>query len=67
MSNQSKVLKINASFNFWMNELYSEITLEVGYVSWKFHTVFKNIDDYIPGKCIAWFKFFILMIFSLNF
>ena len=32
MSNQSKVLKINASFNFWMNELYSEITLEVGYV-----------------------------------
>lgn len=51
-----------------MNELYSGDNLEVGYVlSWKFHTVLKNIEDYISGKFIAWFQFFIWMIFSLNF
>jgi len=27
----------------------------------------EKIEDYIPGKFIAWFQFFILMIFSLNF
>lgn len=39
------------------------ITLEWGMSSWKFHTVLKNIEDYISGKFIAWFQFFMDDIF----
>lgn len=54
MSNQSKVLKINTSFDFWMNELYSETNFRSRVcLLGEFHTVLKNIEDYISGKFIA--------------